>query len=146
MLRALASGSSWLLVLTVKQWHFRPLKTRVEKVNFCPFLPSVHVVVIALSLRTKSMIPSALVVGKTEITSLSCRTILSSHREWQRAAAGLSHSFVLSAGDPSSPRSPAGWQVFTLHQRLCSLLKNAVYDVPRWVSCHYRLDPSASCV
>lgn len=45
----------------------------------------VHVVVIALNLWTKSMILLVLVVGKTEITSLSCWTILSSHREWQRA-------------------------------------------------------------
>lgn len=73
----LSSGDIWddLQTLEDARWESR----------FSFFLPSGHVVVIALNLRTKSMIPSALVVGKTEITSLSCRTILSSHREWQRA-------------------------------------------------------------
>lgn len=80
----LLSKSTVYLVVTFET-TCRHLKTHVEKAGFLFFLPSVHVVVIALNLRTKSMIPSALVVGKTEITSLSCRTILSSHREWQRA-------------------------------------------------------------
>lgn len=45
----------------------------------------VYDVFIALLLQTKSTILLVLVVGKTEITSLSWWTILSSQREWQRA-------------------------------------------------------------